>query len=949
MRIKHFLLVSIFLLCTCVVSSKNETGQLVWPKITMETKPWTRLWIFGSAMNRQDITAALETYHKAGIGGVEITPIYGVRGAEDKFINYLSSEWVEMLVYILNEAKRIGLGVDLANASGWPFGGPWVDDNIACKNIQSKTFKIKGGQVLSEKIECIQNPLVYSQSNLRINYNEIKEPVTANENQQEYAFGQIRYKKALPLIIVTANKLEKGKGGYSKSINITDKIKNGILNWTAPEGEWLICALFQGYHGKMVERASPGGEGNVIDHFSSVALEKYLKKFDDAFSGHDLSYLRYFFNDSYEVDDASGSSNWTPEMFSEFRRIHGYNLEEYIPALLGLADEDTNRRVLYDYRAAISDLMLEKFTKNWQRWAAKQGKGIRNQSHGSPANVLDLYGASDVPETEGGKVLDIKSASSVSHVMGKKLTSAESCTLLNEHFHSTLGDVKKANDKFLLGGVNHIFYHGTDYSPRNIPWPGWLFYAAVHFTPVNTFWDDFGALNAYVARSQSFLQLGKSANDILLYYGIADLWSTPGEEMFHYFHSFKTVSMDKCAKHLLDNGYTWDAISDKQLLDVKSNKTGLTTGGGNVYKTIIIPDMEYMPLETFEKLMSLAKTGASVLFYKNLPVDIPGLAALKDNRLKFKLLKSKLKFNEIDGMQTAKFGKGKIIISDDYSTLLEASTVKSETMYKKGLQCIRRLKEDGNFYYYILNPSDNEFSDWITLNADYSACALYNPMTGKDGFSKTKRENEKLEVFLQLKPNESIILETFSNHQSGPSYPYYKPAGEGIVLENWNIKFIKGGPTLPPAINPKELKSWTEYGDEYQSFSGTAEYSLTLPALPDNVDAWQFHFDKIHESAAIYVNNSYIGTLIDAPYTLEVPSSIFKGNDILKIKVANLMANRIADMDKKGIQWRIFYNANVESKGRVNVGEDGKFSAEKWNPKPSGILGEVKLIPLSLY
>ena len=125
-----------------------------------------------------------------------------------------------------------------------------------------------------------------------------------------------------------------------------------------------------------------------------------------------------------------------------------------------------------------------------------------------------MYAASDIPETEGSTITDIKSASSAAHLMGKKLTSAESATLLNEHFQTKLSDVKIANDKFLLGGVNHIFYHGTAYSPQNASWPGWLYYAAVHFTPSNSFWDDFGALNNYVACSQSFLQAGKPSNDL---------------------------------------------------------------------------------------------------------------------------------------------------------------------------------------------------------------------------------------------------------------------------------------------------------------------------------------------------------------------------------------------------------------------------------------------------
>ena len=74
----------------------------------------------------------------------------------------------------------------------------------------------------------------------------------------------------------------------------------------------MLYALFVGLHGKMVERAAPGGEGYAIDHFSSKAANNYFKKFDEAFKGYDISYLRAFFNDSYEVDDARGQANWTP-------------------------------------------------------------------------------------------------------------------------------------------------------------------------------------------------------------------------------------------------------------------------------------------------------------------------------------------------------------------------------------------------------------------------------------------------------------------------------------------------------------------------------------------------------------------------------------------------------------------------------------------------------------
>ena len=77
----------------------------------------------------------------------------------------------------------------------------------------------------------------------------------------------------------------------------------------------------------MVERAGPGGEGDVIDHFSASAIDHYLSKFDEAFKeGYQLSEV--LFNDSYEVDDARGESNWTPAFFEEFQKYRGYDLRQ---------------------------------------------------------------------------------------------------------------------------------------------------------------------------------------------------------------------------------------------------------------------------------------------------------------------------------------------------------------------------------------------------------------------------------------------------------------------------------------------------------------------------------------------------------------------------------------------------------------------------------------------
>ena len=116
-----------------------------------------------------------------------------------------------------------------------------------------------------------------------------------------------------------------------------------------------------------------------------------------------------------------------------------------------------------------------------------------------PAIYLICMPLADIPETEGNEITRLKFASSAANVTGKKYVSSETATWLNEHFISSLSDVKKAVDQFFIGGINHIFFHGTCFSPQNEPWPGFLFYAAVEFTPANPFWNDFkGSEQLYI-------------------------------------------------------------------------------------------------------------------------------------------------------------------------------------------------------------------------------------------------------------------------------------------------------------------------------------------------------------------------------------------------------------------------------------------------------------------
>jgi len=920
-------------------------AQIQWPVVTQTNKPWTRWWWQGSAVNKKDLTAAMQKYQQAGLGGLEITPIYGVKGHEAEFINFLSADWMDMLKHTLSEAKRLNMGIDLANATGWPFGGPWVTPEDACKNINLKTYVVKQGDSLNEKISFLQETFYRSESGMKVDINTLSYPIASNKNLQAYAFDQVRFPKKLQLTTLMAYS-DKGQ-----SVDLTSKVDTtGKLQWVAPEGNWTLYALFMGWHGKMVERAAPGGEGDVIDHFSGIALQHYLNRFDEAFKGQDISGLRSFFNDSYEVDDAKGQSNWTPQFFNEFKQRRGYDLKNELPALYQKDSTQKNMRVLYDYRQTISELIIENFTKPWQHWAAAKAKMVRNQSHGSPANILDCYAVVDIPETEGEDILRFKFATSTANVMGKPLASSETATWLDEHFQSSLGDVKQAVDKYFVGGVNHVFWHGTNYSPQNEAWPGWLFYAAVHFTPANSFWKDFGTLNNYVARCQSFLQSGKPDNDVLVYFPLSDKFSEPEGPMLQHFDGmkgFEKTNFKVAAEYLLKQGYAFDLISDKQLLQVKNNNALLQTGGVN-YQTIVLADVKYIPLETMERLMQLAEAGATIIVYKNMPSDVPGLAKLAERQTSFQQLIAGLHFTEENSIKRSNIGKGRFIMGDDLQALLAAAKIRRESLVDNGLQYVRRQYAGGN-YYFISNPGNNAFAGDVLLQVKAASALLFDAMQERKGLAKIKNATDNnTAVYLDLQPGESVIVQTSANKINGSLFPYTSNNGDARDINgDWKINFISGGPVLPAPVTVKQLGSWTDLpGDDVKKFSGTAQYSIQFRRPSGNGSVWRLDLGEAGESAEVILNGTRLAVLLGPSFQVIIPATKFKDSNLLQVMVTNGMANRIADLDKRGIVWKKFYNTNFPARLAKNRGTDGLFTAAKWQPKASGLFGPVTLTPV---
>lgn len=872
-------------------SGERPSPELAWPAPTREARPWTRWWWLGSAVDAANLSRLLNEYRQAGLGGVEICPIYGAKGYEDRFIPFLSPRWMEMLAHTTREARRLDLGVDLTTGTGWPFGGPWVLPGDASAKVLLKRYPIAGGGTLAGA----------------------------------FPEGRLQCLRAV--------------SDAGEQVDLTGKVQNGRLDWTAPPGQWVLYAVAQSGPVQKVKRAAPGGEGSVLNPYSVPALDRYLAPFDRAFASYAGEAPRSHFHDSFEYYGAQ----WSPDLFREFAARRGYDLRTQLPAFFGEGPDDTVARVKGDYRETIGDLHLE-YIRRWTEWCHARGSLSRNQAHGAPANLLDLYAAADIPETEIFGAVDEKAvplnrfASSAAHVSGRRLVSSESFTWLNEHFQTSLSEVKQAADYLFLTGVNHVFFHGIPYSPAEAPWPGWQFYASVNFGPQGGLWRDLPHFNAYVTRCQSLLQSGAPANDVLLYLPLHDAWHAPGELILP---SPMPRSFSAAALALWSRGYAFDYLSDR-FLEQAGCKDGRVVLGGNPYRVVLVPRCRLMTPATLSRLVRLARQGATVLVEGDLPADVPGLDRLEARRAELREALSGIVLPERGeaGVRSVRVGKGRLLVGDDLPALLTAAAVPREPGVSLGLRFIRRTHSQG-YHYFLANRGTEAVDGWVPLGTPARSAVLLDPrFEDRAGVAALRSGPRGAEVYLQLRAGESCFLRTFTRQRvRGRPWPYTRPAGPALSVRGIRqVRFLEGGPELPAPFEGPGLPSWTDLGDpEAHRFAGTARYTLTFERPAGEADDWILDLGRVCESARVRLNGREVAALWCAPYRVAVGPYLRDGRNTLEVEVTNLAANRIADLDRRKVNWKYFYDINVASKRYRSL------DASSWPPVASGLLGPVTL------
>ena len=883
-----------------------------WPETMDESRPGTRWWWHGSAVDRINLRWLMQQYADHGVGAVEITPVDAIQGNQANNIPFLSDRWMEMLREVQQNSRQLGMEVGMATGTGWPFGGPWVPlGESACKAVFVDSA-FTGRQVKGLELQVAERDRPYARLSKVMAY-----------------CGE-------------------------EAFDVTSGMMDGHLSWSAPESipedaSWQVIALYVRYGVEKVKRAAPGGEGWVIDHFDSTSVAHYLQHIEEAFERTGTPYPHTFFNDSYEVATAT----WTPRLFEEFGRRRGYRLEAHLPELTGHTVENrrssrTREEVVSDYRETLSDLLLENFTMQWTAWAHRHGAITRNQAHGSPSNLIDCYAAVDIPEIEGFGLSELgikglrtdpgktrtnfsdfsmfKYASSAAHVCNKPFTSSETFTWLTEHFRTSLSQLKPDLDLMFCAGVNHIFFHGSAYSPKDDPWPGWKFYASIDMSPTNSIWRDAPFFMQYATRCQSFLQWGRPDNDFLVLLPVRDMWRTDLDRLLMM---FSIDNMGRLAPDFIQtilgidrSGFDCDYISERLLMDVSFLDGMLTTQGGIQYKGLIIPGSGRMPDAVKRHIDELKAQGAPIFY----DTDAEAL-----------------------------------------SRVAHPEPMKADF----GLKAIRRRNPMG-YHYFIANLTSDDVSATVPLGVPFSKAVWFNPLNGDIRPAQTNGHG----IALSLRSGESMILQTWDSPTplSGRQLPdspeltfAEKPAhsgfmwsevttplhrdglGVGVAAEEtlplhgpWTLSFIDEAPRVGRTFELDSLQTWeTLDNDSAKVTMGTGIYQsrfrLTKAQLKRG-GQWRIELGDVRESARVYINGQFLGCAWSVPFSLDCRQSLKPGTNEIRIEVTNLPANRIRELDRRGVKWRKMEGINLVDINYKHTTYEG------WDLVPSGLNSGVSLI-----
>jgi hypothetical protein len=708
------------------------------------------------------------------------------------------------------------------------------------------------------------------------------------------------------------------------AIDVTDRVKNGILTWDVPEGEWVIMRTAMRTTGVTNAPASPEGRGLETDKMSKEHIASHF----DAFIGeilrripeNDRKSFRVVVEDSYET----GGLNWTDDMAERFEATYGYSPVPYLPVLSGVVvgSREQSDRFLWDLRRLVADRVAYDYVGGLREVSNSHGltTWLENYGHwGFPGEFLMYGGQSD---EIGGEFwsegslgnIENRAASSCGHIYGKRKIWAESCTSGGPVFSRYPNTMKQRLDRFFTEGINSTLLHVYIQQPYEDKNPGMAAWFGNEFNRKNTWFDHMDVFGTYLKRCNLMLQQGLYVADVA------------------YFIGEDAPKMTGVCTPALPKGYSFDYMNAEVLLTRASVKSGkLTLPDGMQYSLLVLPQLETMRPEVLRRIREMVDEGLVILGPS--PKRSPSLRDYPASDGEVATLAAALWG---DGSEKVRrVGKGKVF-ADGHSIedVFAATDVQPDLLIDDDPNAlfIHRTLPDGDIYF-ISNQSNSAITIHPRFRIAGKMPELWNPLTNEiRELKEFSASGGMTTVPIRLQEFESLFVvfrKTGKPSAEQKNFPEKEVLVE--ISSPWEVTFEPGRRGPEETVSMIQPEDWSKSADDrIRYFSGKAFYrtKFHIASLPDG----QIYVDlgKVMVTAKVTINGTYAGGVWTNPYRLNITDLLKAGENTLEVEVANNWMNRlIGDRQLPESARRTWINVNP------------------WKPdsplQSSGLLGPVEI------
>lgn len=561
------------------------------------------MWFWNGKVTKEGITRELEEFRAQGIYEFFIHP---AEGAE---FEYLSDEFMELIQYVVAEAKRLGMKYWIYDEFDWPSG-------------------VAGGLLTRDYPEFKQWGVV---------------PFVIDAQAAAYSWKITHKGKFLCALSVT----EKDGKSFSKDVSHLFEIEK--------QGDFLDIFLKNSYVTDQriyvfiaeeipcqvpANRQKPGIDAHLgyVDMLNYDAITKYIELTHERYKkyiGEEFgkTVMGVFTDEPTTHYDLRGLTMcpWTEKFPEEFEKRRGYSIMPYMYALAIEAYTPFDAKVKDDYYRTLKEIYHENFTGQIANWC--NANGLKLTGHYGGEETLGAYIPQGDMQTEL-MLMEVPGMDTIwcadkiddnnYNIAGKLVSGAakfaDKDRILSEtytcsYWNLKLPTIKRIANRLIVTGANMVQFMGAWYAVDDrVKWPG------PAYSYQNTLYKYFHKFSDYMSSLQSLSAATRPDANTLLFIPLAegialDVHINGVRRRTQVPEAYTNLQRlyEDTLNALLFEGIGFDLISEN-LADRIEVKGGKAYIGDYCYGSIVLPSMEHTNSYVASLIEKLRGTDVKVIF-----------------------------------------------------------------------------------------------------------------------------------------------------------------------------------------------------------------------------------------------------------------------------------------------------------------------------------------------